>query len=127
MPSQPLPPPTHAPARGLLYCCTAATVLLQLYRHAGVPAAGFQGVPLFQAEGLTIKGDKARYTPLFFRCGGLNMAGPSLLLLAPVEGGKCGASRPLLALACLLPGCLLGPPPKGRAGSTRMQRQHLPR
>jgi hypothetical protein len=32
-----------------------------------VPAAGFQGVPLFQAEGLTIKGDKARYTPLFFR------------------------------------------------------------
>lgn len=39
---------------------------LQLYRHAGVPATGFQGVPLFQAEGLTIKGDNMRYTPLFF-------------------------------------------------------------
>ncbi|PRW61470.1 TIC 22- chloroplastic [Chlorella sorokiniana] len=39
---------------------------LELYRHAGVAATGFQGVPLFQAEGLTIKGDKARYTPLFF-------------------------------------------------------------
>ncbi|EFN52292.1 hypothetical protein CHLNCDRAFT_139038 [Chlorella variabilis] len=39
---------------------------LELYSHAGVPATGFQGVPLFQAEGLTIRGEKERYTPLFF-------------------------------------------------------------
>lgn len=29
--------------------------------------AGFRGVPLFQAEGLTVKGEASRYTPLFFR------------------------------------------------------------
>ncbi|KAI3432456.1 hypothetical protein D9Q98_004006 [Chlorella vulgaris] len=39
---------------------------LQLYRHSGVAATGFQGVPLFQAEGLSIRGEKGRYTPLFF-------------------------------------------------------------
>ncbi len=33
---------------------------------------GFTGVPVFQAEGLTVKTEKARYTPLFLskvRCG----------------------------------------------------------
>jgi len=37
----------------------------QLYRDAGVDVLGFTGVPVFQAEGLTVKTEKARYTPLF--------------------------------------------------------------
>ena len=36
LPAHSFPPPLPAP--------------LQLYRHAGVSASGFQGVPLFQAE-----------------------------------------------------------------------------
>ncbi|KAL4446206.1 hypothetical protein ABPG77_003013 [Micractinium sp. CCAP 211/92] len=47
---------------------------LELYRHAGVPTNGFQGVPLFQAEGLTIRGEKERYTPLFFSKEDLDVA-----------------------------------------------------
>jgi multidrug efflux pump subunit AcrA (membrane-fusion protein) len=39
---------------------------VQLYRSASLPAGGFAGVPLFQAEGLTVKGANAQYTPLFF-------------------------------------------------------------
>ena len=39
-PAHPLP--THA--------CSLRPLPLQLYRHAGVAATGFQGVPLFQAE-----------------------------------------------------------------------------
>lgn len=45
-------------------------LLLQLYNQAGVPAVAFTGVPLFQAEGLTVKSEQHRYTPLFFRWGG---------------------------------------------------------
>ena len=37
----------------------------QLYREAGVDVLGFTGVPVFQAEGLTVKTEKSRYTPLF--------------------------------------------------------------
>ncbi|KAK9824436.1 hypothetical protein WJX72_010245 [[Myrmecia] bisecta] len=39
---------------------------MQLYQEAGVAVPGFTGVPVFQAEGLTVKTERARYTPLFF-------------------------------------------------------------
>lgn len=47
---------------------------MQLYRHAGLPSASFTGVPLFQAEGLTVRGENARYTPLFFSKDDLDRA-----------------------------------------------------
>ena len=37
----------------------------QMYAEAGVPEAAFTGVPVFQAAGLTVKTEAARYTPLF--------------------------------------------------------------
>ena len=39
---------------------------VQLYKEVGIQGQAFTGVPVFQAEGLTVKTDKARYTPLFF-------------------------------------------------------------
>ena len=70
-------PPGASGTEGVLFRLvpdpTQVRRALELYEHAGVAAGGggagggFQGVPLFQAEGLTIKGDKSRYTPLFFR------------------------------------------------------------
>ena len=39
---------------------------LQLYKEAEVKDVAFTGVPVFQAEGLTVKTEKTRYTPLFF-------------------------------------------------------------
>ena len=39
---------------------------LELYKRAGIAKDGFVGVPLFQAEGLTVRGEKSRFTPLFF-------------------------------------------------------------
>jgi hypothetical protein len=39
---------------------------LELYQAAGLQTSAFTGVPLFQAEGLTVRGESARYTPLFF-------------------------------------------------------------
>lgn len=47
---------------------------LKMYQAAGVPVAGFTGVPLFQAEGLTVKGESSRYTPLFFSNADLEVA-----------------------------------------------------
>jgi hypothetical protein len=47
---------------------------LALVAAAGLPAAAFCGVPLFQAEGLTVKGEAARYTPLFFSKADLDAA-----------------------------------------------------
>lgn len=47
---------------------------LELYTMAGIPKDGFVGVPLFQAEGLTVRGDASRYTPLFFSKDDLDMA-----------------------------------------------------
>jgi hypothetical protein len=47
---------------------------LALVAAAGLPAAAFRGVPLFQAEGLTVKGEAARYTPLFFSKADLDAA-----------------------------------------------------
>jgi hypothetical protein len=69
---------------------------LQLYRHAGVPASGFQGVPLFQAEGLTIKGEKERYTPLFFRCRAARARGflPASRSWLHARGGAATLSAP---------------------------------
>jgi hypothetical protein len=39
---------------------------LELYKRAGIAKDGFVGVPLFQAEGLTVRGEQSRFTPLFF-------------------------------------------------------------
>ena len=39
---------------------------LELYKTAGISKEGFVGVPLFQAEGLTVRGEQSRFTPLFF-------------------------------------------------------------
>lgn len=47
---------------------------MQLYNNAGITRDGFVGVPLFQAEGLTVKGDSGRYTPLFFSKDDLDIA-----------------------------------------------------
>lgn len=47
---------------------------LELYKKAGIPKDGFVGVPLFQAEGLTVRGDSSRYTPLFFSKDDLDVA-----------------------------------------------------
>ncbi len=48
---------------------------LQLYKEAGVAAEGFTGVPVFQAEGLTVRtGPDTRYTPLFLSKADLDVA-----------------------------------------------------
>lgn len=47
---------------------------LELYKKAGISKEGFVGVPLFQAEGLTVRGDASRYTPLFFSKDDLDVA-----------------------------------------------------
>lgn len=48
---------------------------MELYRAAGLKTSSFAGVPLFQAEGLTIRGNEsARYTPLFFSKDDLDIA-----------------------------------------------------
>ncbi|KAL6775854.1 hypothetical protein ACKKBG_A18760 [Auxenochlorella protothecoides x Auxenochlorella symbiontica] len=47
---------------------------LQLYNAAGVSAGGFMGVPLFQAEGLTVMSEGKRCTPLFFSKADLDVA-----------------------------------------------------
>ena len=46
----------------------------QLYRDAGIAVGGFAGVPVFQAEGLTVKTERARYTPLFLARADLDAA-----------------------------------------------------
>jgi len=38
---------------------------LRLHREAGLPTAAFVGVPVFQAEGLTVTAADAQYVPLF--------------------------------------------------------------
>lgn len=48
---------------------------MQLYKKAGVAAEGFTGVPVFQAEGLTVRtGPDTRYTPLFLSKADLDVA-----------------------------------------------------
>lgn len=47
---------------------------LEIYKKAGISREGFVGVPLFQAEGLTVKGESSRYTPLFFSKDDLDIA-----------------------------------------------------
>jgi len=47
---------------------------LEIYKKAGISREGFVGVPLFQAEGLTVKGESSRYTPLFFSKDDLDVA-----------------------------------------------------
>ena len=66
---------------------------LKLYQHAGVNAAGFMGVPLFQAEGLTVISEGKRKTPLFFRWGVGAGEGPSARGLA---WSVCNSVRLLL-------------------------------
>jgi hypothetical protein len=65
VPAPPLPhahTPPHTPSHSPLFFPLSR----QLYKRAGLPATAFTGVPLFQAEGLTVKSDATRYTPLFF-------------------------------------------------------------
>lgn len=56
--------PTSSEGRGLV----------QLYKDAGANVSTFHGVPVFQAEGLTVKTEKHRYTPLFFSKDDLDAA-----------------------------------------------------
>ena len=46
----------------------------QLYKEAGVPGRTFTGVPVFQAQGLTVKTENSRYTPLFLAKEDLDVA-----------------------------------------------------
>jgi hypothetical protein len=48
--------------------------LSQLYKDAGIAVNSFKGVPVFQAEGLTVKTEQNRYTPLFFSKDDLDAA-----------------------------------------------------
>lgn len=45
-----------------------------MYESEDVDANAFTGVPVFQAEGLIVKTDKAKYTPLFFNKEDLDAA-----------------------------------------------------
>ena len=47
---------------------------MQLYKEAGVPGRTFTGVPVFQAQGLTVKTENSRYTPLFLAKEDLDVA-----------------------------------------------------
>lgn len=47
---------------------------VQLYKEAGVPGKAFTGVPIFQAQGLTVKTENSRYTPLFLAKEDLDVA-----------------------------------------------------
>ena len=53
---------------------TGAALGAQLYQDAGIVADEFVGVPVFQAEGLTVKTERARYTPLFLARADLDAA-----------------------------------------------------
>ncbi len=45
-----------------------------MFEDAGIEIPGFTGVPVFQAEGLTVKTDEARYTPIFLSKSDLDAA-----------------------------------------------------
>jgi len=47
---------------------------LELYAAAGVPTRQFVGVPVFQAEGLTVTASDAQYVPLFLAREDLDVA-----------------------------------------------------
>ena len=47
---------------------------LELYREAGVPGSSFVGVPVFQAEGLTVTTQDTQYVPLFLTKEDLDVA-----------------------------------------------------
>lgn len=47
---------------------------MQLYKEAGVAGSTFTGVPVFQAQGLTVKTENSRYTPLFLAKDDLDVA-----------------------------------------------------
>lgn len=53
---------------------TGAVLGAQLYQDAGIVADEFVGVPVFQAEGLTVKTERARYMPLFLARADLDAA-----------------------------------------------------
>lgn len=66
-----------APTGGMVEKETPSTEergLAQLYKDAGANVSTFHGVPVFQAEGLTVKTEKHRYTPLFFSKDDLDAA-----------------------------------------------------
>lgn len=47
---------------------------LDLYKEAGVPTDQFVGVPVFQAEGLTVTTQDMQYVPLFMAREDLDIA-----------------------------------------------------
>ena len=47
---------------------------MQVFEDADIDIPGFTGVPVFQAEGLTVKTDDARYTPIFLSKSDLDAA-----------------------------------------------------
>jgi len=47
---------------------------MQVFKDAGIDIPGFTGVPVFQAEGLTVKAESARYTPIFLSKSDLDAA-----------------------------------------------------
>ena len=54
---------------------TSVEAALDLFKTAGLPSNGFPGVPVFQAEGLTVKGDDDKpFTPLFLSKKDLDIA-----------------------------------------------------
>ncbi len=47
---------------------------MQVFEDAGIDIPGFTGVPVFQADGLTVKTESARYTPIFLSKSDLDAA-----------------------------------------------------
>ncbi|KAL0040628.1 hypothetical protein WJX79_000007 [Trebouxia sp. C0005] len=47
---------------------------MQVFEDAGIDIPGFTGVPVFQADGLTVKTENARYTPIFLSKSDLDAA-----------------------------------------------------
>jgi Tic22-like family len=66
---------------------------LQLYRESGIKTDAFNGVPVFQAEGLTVKTEKNRYTPLFFNKDDLDLALGNARAIEEVQEEKALRAR----------------------------------
>ena len=47
---------------------------MQVFKDDGIEMPGFTGVPVFQAEGLTIKSGSTRYVPVFLSKRDLDVA-----------------------------------------------------
>ena len=87
----------------LLKCKALAVVQtiavhVQMFADAGLEMPGFTGVPIFQAEGLTVKTNNQRYTPIFLAKADLDAAvknafGQRVRQKAQVENAKIQRAR----------------------------------